>query len=341
MPVLSIRRSVDQLDQAEERFAVLQRAVSRAIQTVAQYAVELRSDDVRAFRANLERLAAMAEGVSGSEETEHLQADFRGELRTYQTKSHAEVARVREEMAAMLDSMQSIMTSVGGSTDGLQSKLSEEFASLEAIAESGDINAIRGAIHHAVETAARSCEEARRAQELLTAQLQDEIRNLHKAVDLERKANLCDPMTGVWNRGKMDARIKDLILLNEAFCVFFVGLPSLIRITRNDPRFGPELLRAVTYRLYSVAGKNGELGMLGRWSEGVFAIIFNLPLSGAPTTPSSLQQSLSGAYAIQLDGANHELVMEVQVHAAERPKNFAESAFYLQLGQAAFHTTAQ
>lgn len=94
-------------------------------------------------------------------------------------------------------------------------------------------------------------------------------------------------------------------------------------------------------RLHSIAGRKGELGMLGRWSEEVFAVVFNLPLSGAPISPEAAEQSLGGNYAIQLDGASLQVAVGVRVRAVERPKDAPESAFFLQLGQAAFRTTAR
>jgi GGDEF domain-containing protein len=340
MPVLSFRKSVDELDQAAELLTAFRDAVARCIQTTAQYVVELKEQDARAFRGNLEELASRAEHSSPAD-LDNLHASFRGELRNYRDRVQAEVARMRAEMADVIESMHSFVENVSGSNQDHQRTLRREFDILETTAQAGDLDSIRGAIHHAAETAIHSCEEIQRAQDLITAQLQDEIRNLHKEVDHERRAALSDPITGVWNRKKLDSRIKDLILLNEGFCVFFVGLPSLAHISRNDLRMGHELLKSLTGRMHTVAGKNGELGMTGRWSEEVFAIVFNLPLAGAPATPEQLCASLGGHYAIQLDLANHDLSIEVRIQAVERPKDFAESAFYLQLGQAAFHATAR
>ena len=54
-----------------------------------------------------------------------------------------------------------------------------------------------------------------------------------------------------------------------------------------------------------------------------------------------MRRTLSGEYAIQLDGECLGVTVSVQIHAVERPKDSAETAFYLQLGQAAFNATAR
>lgn len=341
MSVLSFRKSVDQLDQAADSRAALQQALALCIRSAGQYAVELKAGDTRVFREHLEQLATRADGLHDAADAEPIQASFRSELRSYRDVTQKEVERLRVDLATIMESMQTFMTGVGGSTLDLKHDLDVEFQSLEAVAESGDVAAVRAAIHHAVETATRSCEEALRAQEFIAAQLQDEIRNLHKVVDHERKAALSDPTTGVWNRAKLDSRIKDLILLNEGFCVFLCGLPGLLQISSTDPRIAPEVLRALTGRLQAIAGHKGELGMVGRWSEEVFAVVFNLPLSGAPTTPEAAEQTLGGDYAVQVAGCCLDTRVEVRVRAVERPKDAPESAFFLQLGQAAFRASAR
>ncbi len=336
MSVLSFRQSVNQLDQAAE-METRQRLASYCIQTTAEYAVELKAEDARSLRKSLERLAEQAKRASNSADAERIQDGFRSELRSYRHTAHIEIARLRTEVSAMIESMQAFMTNVGGSSHTLQQTLRQEFESLESTAESGDLDSIRHAIHRASEAALRSCEEFQRAQESVTAQLQDEIRNLHKLVDQERKASFSDPVTGIWNRAKLDSRIKDLILLNEEFCVFLVGLPRLNHAARSDARIAQEVLKALVGRLHSISGLEGELGMAGRWSEEIFAVVFNLPLSGTPTTPAAMQQSVGGAYSIQLDRECIEVPVSVQVQAVERPKDSGETAFYLHLGQAAFN----
>lgn len=81
--------------------------------------------------------------------------------------------------------------------------------------------------------------------------------------------------------------------------------------------------------------------MAGRWSEEVFSIVFNLPLSGAPITPATVERILGGSYAIQHEGASSNIQVQVRVQAVERPKDSPESSFYLQLGQAAFNVTVR
>lgn len=335
MTVLTTGKSTEELGLAEHR-GLLQQTLSRCIQAASQYAVELNSTDAALFRANLERLVVAVTSQLNEADYNQLGSDFRGELRDYHGKTQREADRLRSEMDSLIESMQGLITNVATSGSDHERTLKEEFKTLQATAQLGDLSTIQNAIQHAADTAIKSCGEIRRSCEVVIAQLQDEIRNLHREVDQERRAAMSDHATGIWNRAKLDNRIKDLILLNEPFCVFLIGIPNLVQVSRRDTRLVPGLLRALAGRVQSLAGKGGEVGMAGRWSEEVFAIVFNLPLSGVPQSPDSMQKALSASYMVQIEGSAFEIPLAPRVGAVERPKGANESAFYLQLGHAAF-----
>jgi GGDEF domain-containing protein len=339
MSILSLRKSVSDLDQAAARRNAINGALSRCIQSAGQYAIELEDDGAAELRSNLDRLAQNAHALTLPEEFAQLAADVRGELREYRDQAQAAATQLRENVNQAIETMQGVLESVS-QTDDHELTLRREFGSLEKASISGDLNAIRKAIGQARDAALRSCEAIQRSRELVIAQLQDEIRSLHRTVDEERRAALSDPATGLWSRAKLESRIKDLSQVNQSFCVFLIGIADLAEATDADARLVPGCLNAIAGRLTTQAGKNGEIGLAGRWSEEIFAIIFDLPLASVPTTPEAMEGVLCGAYAIQLDGASHRVVLSIHVRAVERRADSAESAFYVQLGQAAFSVIA-
>lgn len=343
MSLLSLRKSVDDLDQfeaqrtqIEERRSQLQQTLHRCIQATCQYAIELNHRDATVFRDNIDRIAAAVNGDLTKPQCAQIASDFRGELRGYHGKTQREADRLRSEMDSMVESMQGLIANIATSGSDHERVLHQEFSALEETAQTGDLATLKAAIHHAAETAIKSCGEIRRSCEVVIAQLQDEIRNLHREVDQQRRAAMTDQATNIWNRAKLDNRVKDLVLLNEPFCVILIGIPDLVQVTRRDPRLIPGLLQAIAGRLTTMAKKGGESGMAGRWNDEVFAIVFNLPLMAVPLTPADMKKTLSSAYTVQLDGASIEVSISAHVTTVERPKDSNESAFYLQLGQAAF-----
>lgn len=340
MSVISLRKSVSELDHFVEQRTHLQQALSRCIQAAGQYCVELRHEDAEKLRANLQRLAETAAHSQDRDSAEQLQADVRGELRAYRDRAQKEAEQLKDQVSQAVTSMQELIATVSSTGTDHEDALRREFTHLEKTAATGDLTAIRAAIRQTIDAALDSCEQIRRSRELVIAQLQDEIRNLHREVEQERRAALQDRATGLWNRAKLDGRIQDLMLLNEGFCVFLIGLQNYSRIAAQQPDLLPETLRAAAGRLRGLAGKDGEIGMAGRWSDDTFAIIFNLPLNSAPATIAQVQAKLSGVYAVQQGGASHSLDLSASVCAVEHLKGSSEGVFFLHLGQAAFSVSA-
>jgi GGDEF domain-containing protein len=343
MSLLSLRKSVDDLNNLEvqriqfaEQKNQLQQTLYRCIQATCQYAIELNTRDAMAFRENIDGIASSVTPEMTTPQWAQVSSDFRGELRDYHGKTQREADRLRSEMDSMVESMQSLIANIATNGSDHERVLHQEFRALEATAQKGDLPTLKAAIHHAAETAIKSCGEIRRSCDVVIAQLQDEIRNLHREVDHQRRAAMTDQATNIWNRAKLDNRIKDLVLLNEPFCVILIGIPDLVQVTRRDPRLVPGLLQAIAGRVTTMAKKGGEAGMAGRWNDEVFAIAFNLPLSAVPLKPADMENTLSSAYTVQLDGSSIEVSIKTHVASAERKKDSNESAFYLQLGQAAF-----
>jgi GGDEF domain-containing protein len=340
MAVISLRKSVSDLDRLAGERAAFQEALAHCIESAGQYAVELRQNGADTLRVNLHRIAEQAATVSDRHGLDLLHADLRGELRQYRDRAQSEVTELKQQVASAVSSVQEFIATVS-LTDGEQEKtLAREFQALEATAETGDLTAIRSAIHETVDSALRGFEEIRRAREVTIAQLQDEIRSLHREVEHERRAAHEDPATHLWNRAKLDARIQDLVLLNETFCVFIIGIRNLTQLGARDSRLPSDCMRAFAKRLTNLVAQSGEIGMVGRWSEDCVAIVFNLPLAGAPLPMEQLHATLGGAYSIQLDGVSHTVQLALRIQPIERPKGSNEGAFYLSLGQAAFSVTA-
>lgn len=340
MLVSSIHQPIAELDRLIEQRTSLHLTLARCIQAAGQYCVELCHEDAERLRENLHWLADAAIHTQNRDTAEQLQADVRCELRAYRDRAQKEAEKLKDQVTQAITSMQGFISTVNSTGTDHEDALRREFTHLEKASETGDLSAIRAAIRQTIDAALKSCEEIRRSQEIVIAQLQDEIRNLHREVDQERRAALEDRATGLWNRAKLDVRIQDLIRLNEGFCVFLIGIRNYSSLTVQTPELLPETLRALAGRIRSLAGQNGEIGMAGRWSEDTFALIFNLPLNSAPATLPQFQTKLGGPYAIQHLGASHTVNLAVAVQAVERPKGSSEGPFFLHLGQAAFSVTA-
>ena len=108
--------------------------------------------------------------------------------------------------------------SVTSSGDDHEQQLRQEVSRLEAVAASDDIRLIRGGIATSTGTIVRACTELRRSHQVVVTQLQDEIRQLHKAVERERSRteHFASPARGA---GRSSTSVLPTAARKRAFCV--------------------------------------------------------------------------------------------------------------------------
>lgn len=334
MSMISLTATVSKLDALEGLRSAAASAFVNAIESSGQYAVEVRPDTLARLRSHLETLAQRVAEARSPAAYQEIHAAFRGELRGYREQADAEIRRLREDLAAAAQMMETFSDSVSTSGEDHERQLKEEFRRLENDVETGDLNKIRTSIHHAVQTVEESCEQMRRENLLVVAQLRDEIRALHQEAERCRRARQTDQISGAWTRDKLDTRIADLILVNQPFCILLIGIRNLREACAPLP---PGAGSAVSHAILDRAmGLLGEEVMLGRWSETAFAALFDVPEAGLPPAAGDLEQHLDGTYTVQLDGESHPVDLRVAVELVERAKDSSEEVFFPRLGQAAF-----
>ncbi|MFM2125102.1 MAG: Diguanylate cyclase, domain [Acidobacteriota bacterium] len=407
--MLSLNQSIQKINEEEAARLAAARELSAAADAAAEYAVEVDPRETGQFREHLRNLSEQLSRQPSHDSLQSARHNFQTELRQYSAHASKEVRRLKQDLHAAAQAMQSFAQGISTGAHEHEALLRQEFEQLTRASDQDDLPALRATVRQTVAAVTASYQELRQAHNLVIAQLrdeirtlqqtverqsnsatpapptllerrvldqhleeklrarqgfhlllarpchpdhpkvpdevtiaqlQDEIRSLHREVEHERRAALEDPVTHLWNRAKLDARIQDLVLLNETFCVFTLGIRNLSQLAASDARLHSETLRAFGRRLQNCVKTSGEIGMPGRWSEDCFAIVFNLPLSGVPVAAEQLQSTLGGNYSIQLDGESHIVSLDLRVQAVERPKGGNEGAFFLSLGQAAFSITA-
>ncbi len=330
MSVYTLNQPAD-LGGADARHQAVLHALEQAILTAGQYAVEVNIHDAGILREHVADLAKQLKDGFVPADYEKIHASYRGELRLYRDKSARELSRMRAEMAAAAAVLQNLAESVARAGTGHEERVRQEVARLREAAECGEFEKLHAVVTSATQTLLESCEDMQKAHRAMVAQLRDEIRALHMEVEKERRAALTDPHTGVWNRGKLDTKVRDLMVADQPFCMFFVGVSNLSHaVTRHPPEQVKEALRAMLARLANMIGDDGTAG---RWTEDVFAVIFDVPLSVLPVTLREVQFRLDGRYAVQENGKNTIVDLAVKTASVERRKGMPEAEFYPRLGQ--------
>jgi GGDEF domain-containing protein len=275
---------------------------------VSQYAVEVDPHELAEFRQHLEGIQAEARKAAEPAALRTVQASFRGELREYRDQAREKLARLREELASAAAAMTTVASNVSASAADQEKNLADTIVRLNAVAGASDLEEIRNGLRSIIAEIERLMTEIRRANQMTVAQLQDEIRLLHREIEMERRAQYTDPASGAWNRKKIDARVDELLRQNDPFCLIFISVRNLPAIARRHSRNVVEgTLKALIRRLHGMAG---EGALIGRWSEQAFVVMTDVPANAALELSREMGRRLSGSYSVQENGYAHEILVQ-------------------------------
>lgn len=331
--MISIRKSVTDLDHAEELQKTTAECYGLTIRSVSQYAIEVDASVTANFRKHLDALDEQWRAADSVEGLRAVQASFRGELREYRDIVQEGLLSLRREMDAAAAAMATFAANVASNGAGHEQQLKDELQHLETLAKSDNLNEIRGGIQSATTGIAVSVDQLRRSNQLVIAQLQDEIRVLHQEIQTERRTLFMDRASGVWNRHKMDIRIDELLRQGDPFCLLMVTICQLARLDHLYSRTAIEgAIKALLMRFHALLG---EEAMIGRWSEQEFVAILGVEPSTAIEVASEVMRKLSGVYTVQENGIAKSVTLEISGGVVDRKSGDDRTNFQGKLKQLA------
>lgn len=315
--MISIRKSVNELEHSEQVRRLCQDGYLNAIRAAADYAVELDPTQIAELRQNLNRIREQLETAAGAEDFQSVQANFRGELRLYRDRAAEFLERMSQELQSSAAAMQSLAASLTANGSDYEAALGAGLRSLSSVQESDDLSYIKQTTRSAAATITESWEQLRRANTLVTAQLHDEIRALHREIETERRALYTDASSGAWTREKLNLRIEDNLSGDDAFCLIMAQITNLKRLNETYSRAVIDAaLKALVKRVHGIVGKDA---MIGRWAEDEFAILLEVNPDYAMAVSSEISKDLSAYFSIQENGVARSLSLRVSTSVVGRP----------------------
>ena len=337
--MISIRKSVDDLDRLQEleKREGLSKAIlecyTMAIDASAHYAVEIDPTLAAEFRAHLSVLEDQSRAVVSADQVRAAQSSFRGELRDYRDKTAAELKKMRQEVENATAAMVIFAETVATNGQNHENEVSTQLHNLELTKKSTSIEEIRSGIGAAVTGIQSSVQLIQRSNQLLVAQLQDEIRVLHKQIEQERRALYTDRASGAWIRQKIDTHIDNLLRQNQSFCMLLVSVRNLKRIESQHSRTVLEGTQtALVARFAAITGDNA---IIGRWSQDQFVAVLDAAPGYAISLSNEANSKLSGIYTVQENGQAQKVTVQATTGVIDRSVGASADTFHRRLEQLA------
>jgi GGDEF domain-containing protein len=314
--LISIRKAASDLDRIAELLDAAKATYEHAIRSAGQYAIELNPADADLFRQHLEVIRQQVPNTADPEEWKTLEASFRGELRDFRDRSTEQLTQMRGDVKAAVDTMQIFAEAVNQTGEDHEVKMHSAIHQLKALTQSTSLGQMQEGVRAAANTIQESVQLMRKSHQLAVAQMRDEVRLLHKQIDVERRAVYLDRATGVWNRQKMDALIFRHMEGDKSFIILFICICNLRQM---DQRYSQNVisgaLKALLQRFTAMLGENA---VLGRWSEDSFAAILEGDANSAMGISREANARLTGSYSVQEQGLSKSVNLHIASGIVER-----------------------
>lgn len=323
--MVSLKQSLDDYDHVKSKASGLGDTLLTTLQSVRQYMVETDPIGVEAFRSWADAVIGKVESclkVPKPAAFDELRTTIRAGLREYRDRAARYIDELRKTAAATTAALEQMLATLQcGDSDG-EAQIKNEINRLESLRSLNDLNEMRAALEERVSSLAACVERLKREKDLVVAQLRDEIRILHTAIEQPRAAAAKDALTGALIRQEFQKALARELNAGRAIIVFRLDLQGL----RNFPKriITDQLVTAVYRRALQMLPSEN---IVGRWREDVFCILAH---SGVvhENLAADLERKCGGWY-VCMEGSNaRKLYLEVMTDRFTfAPQTDAEFAF--------------
>ena len=313
------------MDESEAAHRAAAKAFAQAAETAAQHVVEVDADEAHRFRKQVLGLAGRLGEQPGPEALSVARSMFQSELRGYAERAGIDIRRLKNELGAAAQAMQSLAQGITTGGSEHEAVLNREFQLLTRAADAPDVPTIRAAIHETVATVSASYQDLKQSHNLVIAQLRDEIRVLQQAMHTERKP---DTEEALVEKHALDRRIEEMLRRRQPFHLMLVGLTTLPG-KNVPPGLQDRAIQELVKNLRSLSQANS--GNLARFSTKLYAVIVG---SDRVAEPHTWQQQLAACHVFQENGIPRTLRIEPRVIGIEYAATDSPTLFFARLSTA-------
>ena len=303
--MILLRKSINELDKLNECKRTAVDCYGLAIGTVEEHAVEVDAAHVAQFRLTLQSLREQVKPDITAEQLRNVQASWSAELEAYSDKVHHRLQRLRDDVRAASEAVEAFTGNFTASETDLDMEVKRDLQRLDKAARTTSLDELRGVIGGVSASIASSFERVKSSNQLAIAQLKDEIRVLHKEIEIARKSRSADRATPA--QKEIFVQIDAFRQRNTPFSVILVAVKNLRGLQSCYSKVAVESTLISFHARLKNALPGGSAS--SRWTDSQFAAVVTVEPSAAMAMSRELVKELSGSYVVQ-DGAFQTVALE-------------------------------
>lgn len=312
--MISLRKSATELERLEELHRAAVKCYWEALHSTEHNVIELDGSQAAHFRSQLQVLRDQLRADATRSELEAVQTSFDAELKDYHDKTREQIQHLRQDVQAAAAAVESFAGSISESEVNLESGIQRELNVLTRSAASDDLDVVRGAIQASTAKIAASVHDMRASNQLVIAQLKDEIRLLHQQVQAARRPQApTDPSTDSHQR--MSGRMQEFVNKRTPFSVLLVVVRNLEGLQNcYSPGLIENALGGFQSRFENMLPSSA---LVGRWTRDQFAAILSTAPGNAIELSSEVVRKLSEPCLGKEKGATQSIAFSPRAGVVE------------------------
>lgn len=320
--MISITRSLSELDRLESLQKASLECYRSAVESAEHYVVETDANSTRQHRRKLDAIAKKVRAAETPEELRKTRLSFQGELQEYAGKATHYVKSMQERLTATVRSLADIAESIKRGQGAGDQRLQAGLEQLSTIARSPEIARLCPQLERAIADVEDGASHLRKQNQLVVAQLRDEVHSLEHALEDAKEAAGRDDISGVLNRAEILSRIRGELKHKKTFNLVFVWISSYQYIHR---RYGRQCLDDVLVnfceRLCQLADEETPVG---RWADDQFVALVLRPKPEAMWIAENMAEQLAGSYLLKGPDWTRETVLRLKTGVVEASEGITE-----------------
>ncbi len=236
-------------------------------------------------------------------------------LRSWGEQSETYFARKTAEVKEILTELAGTAEFIGKRDRQYTRQFNEITANLQTIAQLDDLTRIRTSLLRSAGELKGCVERMAREGNQSIAQLEASLASRRVELEQARELAALDPLTGLYNRREVEARIARKLTGESPFCVVIVDLNNFRHINEKHGNVaGDEVLRQIANEP-RMASRAQDI--LGRWGGDEFVLVVDGNFSNTKIKVQRMRPWVFGTYELDLAGAKVSVIVSASIGVAE------------------------
>lgn len=292
--MISLKKSLSDLD----RLAMIQKVASEcyraAVASASEHVVETDKSLTRLFREELESLSRRVKAAETADELSETRISFAQHLEQYARQGSRYLRSLKEQVTATRRALADVVDSLAQGEDNEQFRIETDLTRLEEIANRPAVRDVCPEMSVVVASIGDGVSKLKKKNQLVVAQLQDELHSLQTTLDKAQQNARRDERPGLMNRMDLIGQIRRSIVARKTFSLILVSVgnaPYLAGVHGGEAM--DSVLDEFAQRLPDVVGPKA---IRGHWNRFSFLTILDRPKPEAVELADRLATRLAGPY---------------------------------------------